>query len=295
MTANKKTVRPPCTRRLTKEHRDEHGASQLPAFGVLTLGFALACVGMAFPWPEWRQMWLFCAALFFAAKAVVLPDHSVLAFTLFWPGLDAQAFNRGVKAHRRLVLSGMFNFGIGLALIFIAARRVPSSFAGTWVAMIGFVLALHCGVFTLLAAWWRSLGRDVAPLMEAPLLAGSVTEFWGRRWNNAFRDVAHAILFKPVTRRFGAVAGMWAVFIASGVAHELVISVPARAGFGGPTLYFALQAFAMSLERGCPIKSTLFWRLRALAILLAPLPLLFHTPFVMNVCHPFFQAIGALP
>ena len=56
-----------------------------------------------------------------------------------------------------------------------------------------------------------------------------------------------------------------------------------------------LQGFGMLLERGCPIKSSMFWRLRTLAFLLVPLPLLFHTPFVMNVCHPFFQAVGALP
>ena len=90
-------------------------------------------------------------------------------------------------------------------------------------------------------------------------------------------------------------AGMWAVFLVSGLAHELVISVPAGAGYGGPTAYFALQAVGLTLERGCPLKSGWIWRLRAWLFLLLPLPLLFHPPFVMNVCHPFFQTIGALP
>ncbi len=295
MTANTNTTRPPCTRRLTKEYRDEPGDGRLPVFGLLSLSLALVVAGVAYAQPAWLQMWLLCGALFLAAKASVLPQQDVFAFVFLWPGLDSQAFSRPVARRMSLLGRGIANLVVGLAFIFVIARQMPSSFAATWVAMIGLILAMHCGVFTLLAAFWRSRGRDVAPLMQAPLLAASVTEFWGRRWNHAFRDVAHAVLFKPVTRRFGAVTGMWAVFLASGLAHELVISMPARAGFGGPTLYFALQAIAMSLERGCPIKSSLFWRLRAWVFLLAPLPLLFHPPFVMNVCHPFFQAIGALP
>ena len=190
---------------------------------------------------------------------------------------------------------GLTNVLIGLAIIFAIAGVAPSPFAGAWVAMIGFVVFLHCGVFTLLAAFWRGRGRDVVPLMNAPLLGASVTDFWGRRWNNAFRDAAHAVVFRPVTRRFGAAAGVVAVFLLSGLAHEVVISVPAGAGFGGPTLYFALQAAGVLLERRCSIRSTLVWRLRAIILLAAPLPLLFHAPFVSDVCLPFFRAIRALP
>jgi alginate O-acetyltransferase complex protein AlgI len=98
-----------------------------------------------------------------------------------------------------------------------------------------------------------------------------------------------------MARRFGVAAGVWGVFLVSGLAHEAVISVPAGAGFGGPTLYFAVQGAAMLWESGSPAGSGVWRRLRALAVLVVPLPLLFHASFVTGVCQPFFEAIHALP
>lgn len=194
-----------------------------------------------------------------------------------------------------LIVRGMTNLTLGTALTWLVARHIPHGIAATWVCMVGFIWALHGGVFTLLTAFWRSRGRDVQPLMKAPLLAASVTEFWGQRWNHAFRDLSHDLLFKPTARRFGTKAAMVVVFLVSGLVHELVVTVPARGGYGGPTLYFALQAVGLLLECGCPLKSQLLWRVRTFAFVLLPLPIAFPTPFVMNVCQPFFTALGALP
>ncbi|KAB2637812.1 MAG: hypothetical protein DVB25_09250 [Verrucomicrobia bacterium] len=295
MTNNINIYKPPHSRRLTKEERFEVSENFLPVGALLLAGGGLIAAGLEMAAPAWVNMWLLCVGLFLLAKAAVLPTADRLAFVFLWPGLDAAAFLRKPTEAMPLMRRGTVNLIIGTVTIWGMAHTVADPFVATWVAMVGFIFALHCGVFTLLAAGWRNQGRDVKPLMSATVLTGSVTEFWGKRWNHAFRDVAHTLLFKPVTRRFGAMAGMWAVFLASGLAHEVVVSVPAGAGYGGPTVYFALQALGMSLERGCPIKPGLFWRLRALVFLLLPLPLLFHTPFVMNVCHPFFNAIGALP
>ena len=295
MTNNMKMYNPPHSRRLTKDERMEAGENVLLVTGLLLASGIMTLAAFEWSRTPWERMWWLCAALFVMAKAAVLPEQSRAAFVVLWPGMDAVAFNRRAMEDIPLVYRGLVNGALGLTLIWAVARQVADPFAATWTAMVGFILAVHCGAFTLLAAFWRTRGRDVMPLMQAPLFAGSVTEFWGRRWNHAFRDVAHAILFKPVTRRFGAMAGMWAVFLVSGLAHELVISVPAGAGYGGPTAYFALQAVGLTLERGCPLKSGWIWRLRAWLFLLLPLPLLFHPPFVMNVCHPFFQTIGALP
>jgi alginate O-acetyltransferase complex protein AlgI len=48
-------------------------------------------------------------------------------------------------------------------------------------------------------------------------------------------------IYRPVAALVGRSWGIAAAFLASGILHELAISVPARAGFGLPLIYFALQ------------------------------------------------------
>jgi alginate O-acetyltransferase complex protein AlgI len=142
-------------------------------------------------------------------------------------------------------------------------------------------------------------GFDAPLLMNQPILSTSVTEFWSRRWNTAFRQLSHQFLFKPLTRRIGPRAALLATFAISGLVHDLVISVPAGAGFGLPTTYFLLQAVGLLFERSHLGRRWLsrrtVARCFAIAIVALPAPLLFHTPFVTRVFLPFMVAIGALP
>ncbi len=134
--------------------------------------------------------------------------------------------------------------------------------------------------------------------MNAPLLATSVSEFWGRRWNTAFRDVTHRFLFRPLSAWLGPRGGLAAGFLFSGVVHELAISVPAGAGYGGPTLFFCLQVPALLIERSRPGRAVGLghgWRgwLFTAVVLIAPAGLLFHPPFVRRVILPFLEVLGA--
>ena len=108
---------------------------------------------------------------------------------------------------------------------------------------------LHFGIFGLLAIFWQSMGFRAAPIMNTPIASLSVAEFWGRRWNSGFRDLAHPLLFVPLSHKLGAGAGLWASFAVSGLLHELVISVPAGGGYGLPTMYFLIQALGICVER----------------------------------------------
>ena len=78
-----------------------------------------------------------------------------------------------------------------------------------------------------------------------------------------------------------------------------MISVPAGGGYGGPTVFFVLQALGMLAERsrtGRKIglgKGRLGW-LCTMLLLVLPALLLFHPPFVEGIVVPFMQAIGAL-
>jgi len=101
-----------------------------------------------------------------------------------------------------------------------------------------------------------------------------------------------------VRNRSGVVTAMLLSFLASGVIHDLVISVPARGGYGLPTCYFVLQGLGVLFERFLPGKrlglssGTRGW-LFAVICAGAPAYLLFHPWFVRSVILPFLTAIGA--
>jgi D-alanyl-lipoteichoic acid acyltransferase DltB (MBOAT superfamily) len=161
------------------------------------------------------------------------------------------------------------------------------------------VLILHFGAFHLLSCSWRRTGVQARPLMNRPLTSTSLREFWGRRWNSAFRDLTHRFLFRPSASWLGTRAGIIAGFLFSGVIHDLVISVPARGGYGGPTAYFAIQGAGMVIEHskfGRRLGFGAGWpgRLFAIGVLLVPAGLLFHRPFVTGIVVPFMRALGAI-
>ena len=287
----------------TTDTGDRRGPSPTVLCSALALGIATGClaVGVVFPQPRWLVMWLIASALFFTCKGITLSKiksrsnaGSLLAYLLLWPGLNP---NRFLAERRRtgggVARGGIVNLFAGCAVLWLVARQFAERplIAG-WIGMIGLVLVLHFGLFRLVASFWMWQGRDAEMLMRCPVAATSLSEFWGRRWNLAFRDVSHSLVFRPVSMRWGASAATWAVFGLSGLAHELVTSVPAGAGYGGPTMYFLLQSIGIALARRFkPFNSRLFtW-----IALIVPLGLLFHPPFVHRVMIPFFHSIGALP
>lgn len=133
--------------------------------------------------------------------------------------------------------------------------------------------------------------------MNWPIVATSVSEFWGQRWNRAFRDLTHRFLFRPLSARFGP---RWAIaggFVVSGVVHDVVISVPTGGGFGGPSLYFVVQGVAIFVERSAPgrrLGLAACWRgwVFTMVVLLVPIFGLFHSAFVLKIMVPFLQVIG---
>ena len=155
--------------------------------------------------------------------------------------------------------------------------------------MVGMALVLHFGAFKCLALFWRRFGIPVTPIMQEPLRSRSLAEFWGRRWNSGFSIPARRYLMEPITRWLGRRWAVFMVFFVSGLLHELVISVPARAGYGLPTLYFLIQALGIIGAR-----SVLANRLSTLLFVAVPAVILFHPPFIYRVVLPFLNSIGAL-
>ena len=276
-----------------------------------------AAVLLAFPSdsPKWGLMWSLALAIYAGCKWLSwrgaprprAPLWKHLGYLLAWPGLDAATFlkPRSSPGFRQCSpdewLCGIGKFILGLATFFLLARRAPSDepLVAGWIGMIGIVMTLHFGLFHLLSCAWRSLGVDARPLMNAPLISTSFSEFWGRRWNTAFRDITNRFLFRPLATACGATLALVASFVASGLVHDLVISAPAGAGHGGPTAFFSLQGLAVLVSRSrlgkrLGLQSGLRGRLFAAAALLVPLGLLFHSAFVLEIVLPFMNAMGAL-
>jgi alginate O-acetyltransferase complex protein AlgI len=188
---------------------------------------------------------------------------------------------------------------LGAIVFWIAAAGevTAAPWARAWIGMWGAILFLHFGIFQLLALGYRSAGIEAASMMRRPLFATSLADFWGNRWNTAFNKLSHDLTFRPLARRLGGFWATFAVFIVSGLIHDLVISLPAHGGYGLPTFYFALQGAAVLFERsrlGCAMGLHRGWRGRAfmLAVTAVPAFWLFHPYFINNIILPMQRAIG---
>ena len=231
------------------------------------------------------------------------PAWKHLAYLLAWPGMDVDAFlstirKINVPSRREWLFAGVkLTFGIILVGITSAVRnRFGDAIAG-WIGMIGIVFTLHFGLFHLLSCFWRSSGIDAKPIMNWPIASTSLTEFWGRRWNLAFRDLTHRFLFKSLSRHTGATSALLMGFLMSGIVHELAISWPAGGGWGQPTIFFSLQGVGILIERSrwgrfVGLGQGFPGRLFSFVMLIVPCSLLFHGPFVTRVILPFLAFRG---
>jgi alginate O-acetyltransferase complex protein AlgI len=282
------------------------------AWAAALAPLALSAIALALRhrMPAWAFMWTFAFGLFFGCKLatwmMALPHaggwRRSLAYLFAWPGMDARAFYTGVPPATR-AFADVFAAGlralVGLLLFFVIAPVVPSGhpLLVGWLGLVGMILLLHFGLFDLLAFAWQATGRRALPIMRAPWRARTLGEFWGTRWNRGFRDLAHTCVFTPLLKPLDVTGATLAVFLVSGLIHDLIISLPARAGFGGPTVYFVLQALGLFVERSSLGRRFLrggAGRLFTLTCVGAPLPMLFHPFFMTRVMVPFMRAIGCI-
>ena len=262
----------------------------------------------------WVFMWVLSSSIYFGLKwwswwkarnKIVHAPWRSIAYVLAWPGMDAKPFldaSRSVplppwRAWVAAVLKTCFGAGLlwGVARCFPAVQPLWRG----WTGMIGLIFLLHFGSFHIVALFWQSLGVDAKPIMASPLRSESLGEFWGKRWNLGFRQLAHELIFVPLHKKLGAKATGFLVFVASGVIHDLVISVPACGGYGLPTGYFAVQGLGVLVEHssfGARLglrKGVRGWLFTVL-FTAAPAFWLFHPWFVVRVIIPFMYWIHAL-
>ncbi|HZV36136.1 MAG TPA: MBOAT family protein [Verrucomicrobiae bacterium] len=260
--------------------------------------------------PSWVFMWTMALALFFGCKWLTwwqcpVNDAAMWrhwAYLFAWPGMDASAFldphRHAPRPELREWIAAMLKTFFGAAMVWEFAKLAPEPLLMGWSGLIGCVFLLHFGTFHLLALGWQALGADAQPIMRAPILAKSLAEFWGVRWNAAFNLLVHKLIFRKLFRHVGVIGATLAVFFVSGLIHDLLLSIPARGGYGLPTLYFLLQGLGLCLENWKPVKKwtqghPLAHRSFTIAVTAIPAFWLFHPPFIRNVILPMLHAIGA--
>lgn len=284
------------------------------AFAMLPIGSLVVIFFASLAYlPPWQAMWLGAISLFGSMKVLTLAtcDEAAnasaakrLGYLLLWPGMNAPAFfdsaARSDRPHVGEWLFAIVKLFTGAVLIGAAIFLLPTRLmlAG-WIGFVGLVFLFHLGLFHIASLGWRCAGVEARTIMRWPILATSISDFWGRRWNRAFRDLMFDWIFRPTTRLFGPAGATLVAFFVSGIVHELLITVPPRAGYGGPTAYFFLQAIGMLIERGrlgrrLGIGGGIGGRIFCLLVVFAPIGLLFPAAFISECIVPTLRAIGSI-
>jgi len=246
-----------------------------------------------------------CAAALRQGRASIsqFPKLGLLFYFSVWPGVSLAPFRERLAPpsgdeQRRPLARALFRgatLAVAgtvclLALGWFARALNPNSLS--WATILALLLTVHFGVSEMLPwALWQ-LGFRVAPLFRAPLQSESLADFWSRRWNLAFVEMNTLLFLRPLRKRLGARRALLATFALSGVFHEMALSYPSGAGWGGPMLYFLLQGALCAFV--VPRLGRIANRVLAWLAILLPLPLLFHAPVREALVLPLALHIGQI-
>ncbi len=259
--------------------------------------------------PDVVRMLAIISTTLFAMKSIVLVEtykgkpglnyFQQLAFSAGWFGMRPTLFETLPSAPLgnigRLVLKGISRIVIGMLLLFLSVKLFDQEnfqyAVSSLLALVGMSFILHFGILNLSAASWRALGVDCRELFKSPGLSMSLNEFWGKRWNLAFSEMTARVIYRPLKDKLGKGTAVFGAFLFSGLLHELAISVPVRAGYGLPMLYFCLHGFLMLAEaKVVLVKKILLHKVAAriwvVTWLVLPMPLLFHKEFMGKIVFP---------
>jgi hypothetical protein len=241
-----------------------------------------------------------CCVLLGAMKGLVyaewagtrrLPVSRYLVFALLWFGMDPASFQT-----RRAGLDWKGDVGLGLLLMLFGTLGAWCVWAMQWrhlfLMFLPMSLGFHFGALRVLKGALRAAGFPVRTLFPNVLEARGIGDFWSKRWNTGYSQMMQRLVGRPVQEKLGESAGLMAVFLGSGLLHELAITLPVRAGFGLPTLYFTLHGVLTLLERKLGRSIS---RFPALLAVILPLGLLFPPAFQREViarCLDVFDLIA---
>lgn len=263
-------------------------------FSVLAAHFSLLDCG-----PVLRMIGI-CCVLLGGMKGLVYAEWAgpeklsmtrYAMFSLLWFGMDPGNFCK-----RRAGLSWKVDmcFGAMLTLIGVVASWFVwrMNWRNLWAMFLPMSLAFHFGALRVLKGCVRAAGFPVRTLFPNPLKTRGIGDFWSLRWNVGYSQMMQRVVGRPITIVSGRSAGIMAVFVASGLLHELAITLPVRAGFGGPTLYFLFYGLLALMERK---RGKAFGRIPTLLAVALPIGCLFPPAFRGEVIARCLEIFKWLP
>lgn len=251
------------------------------------------------------RVFVICFGLMYSMKALVISEEvrnglkmrtsAWAVYAIVWVGMRPRRLASVFRLQSngwQDVLRGLFFVAAGslaLALIDLNGPEIIQVI----IAFVSLIWLLHFGLLNILCGMLRMAGAKVRRPMYVPMLAGSLTDFWGKRWNRPFTDMLQVTLY----RRFrGRLSRVWLVllsFLVSGILHEVAIGLPVQASYGQPTGYFIIQGLGVIAETRTKLTG-LLGRIWTMAVLVIPLPLLFPEPFLMQVVVPTARVLQSL-
>jgi alginate O-acetyltransferase complex protein AlgI len=245
------------------------------------------------------RMVALCSVLFAGMKSLVyaewagkqkLPWSRYAIYSFLWFGMDPGAFviRRPRLAWKQDLLVGTILMAAGLLgcwfVRFMEWRHVL-------VLFIPLSLGFHFGLLRILKALLRAAGFPVRTLFPNLLKARGIADFWGHRWNVGYSQMMQRIVGRPVEDSHGPSAALLAIFIVSGLLHEIAITLPVGQDFGFPTLYFTLHGLLTLAEKKLNRPIGKAFTLLAVA---APLGWLFPPLFQKEVVVPSIAVVAGL-
>lgn len=209
------------------------------AFGLAfyIVGFPLKLVGGALYRQPWSQKLLFYTLIPFYSPRSWQRSPARVAADLSFAG----------KTALQWLLISLCTYAIYWHIV---SRFDPPAYVRAYMAFPAFYVITETmgALFRLI---FLSSGRLICPVHNRPLLARSLAHFWGSCWNRWVGEWLRHIFFSPLMRH--PRLGLLAAFVASGIWHELILTVPhALMGypvqFGPMAAYFVIQGIALLVE-----------------------------------------------
>lgn len=171
-----------------------------------------------------------------AAHVLAVVDSRRVSFAA--PRVDLRAFGRVALAAAAAYLA-----------LWTAHVHAPDGGPLRWLAGVVFMYGFAEFLAGLLHAVGALVGAQFPPVHRHPILARSLRDFWGERWNLPVNRWLRQHCFLPLARRGRAGLGLALAFAVSVVLHAWIVAVALDADMVARTAaFFALQGALLGAE-----------------------------------------------